>query len=269
MITRARLAALVGRLTAKINTGAVKSVESLLSAGIKTGARGAIAETVKGLADAAKEHVLRDHITTKLHPSWQAGAQAHADYVTTPGDIPGRLADSLGQLDEDNQGTATVSLGNHISYLQSVAPKQTHIGTADSVPPPKADLLKYAQTVYTVRHPVETLNAQLAAGVPDPDQIAAIAATSPGILSRYRSAVAQAVAKNWPKQGTVPIRVQSSIAKLFGGDLESGQYGMAIQATVTPPQITQPPPNTGSKPRNDKKLALRQDVRLPYHSQES
>lgn len=265
-LTRARLASLVGRLSARIDLGAAKSVASLLASGIS---RGAVAETVRGLADAAKEHVLTDHITTKRHPTWEAGAQAHAGFVNQPGDLPARLSESLGQLDDEDKGTATVSLGNHLAYLQSVSPKSTSIGTADSVPPPRADLLKYAQTVYSVRHPVETLNAQLAAGVPDPDQIAAVEATSPGILTRYRSAVAQEVAHNWPKEGTVPIRVQSSIAKLFGGDLDSGQYGLAIQAAVTPPQNAQPPPNLGSKPKNDKKLAIRQDVRLPYHTQES
>lgn len=256
----ARLAGVVGKLTAKINTGAAKSVARLLAGTVKAGAVG---ETLSQLS---RQHVQTDLLTNKLYKDWQQGAQAHADFIQSPGDFSGKVTDSLGQLDGDNRQMAAMALGNHIGYLQSVAPKSTNIGTAEPVSPSKPELARFAKISYAVSHPVETLNEQLAAGVPDPEVWNAIEATSPGIMSRYRIAMTRELSKAWSGGEKLALRAQRGFARANGGDLESGLMGLKLHVLTNPPNLAQPLPNLGTRP-NKSIMHLGQSSRLPYQRQ--
>lgn len=259
-ITKARLVGMVSRLFAKVNTGAAKSIASLVAGAAK---KGAVGESLQQLA---RKHMETDPITNKLYRDWQDGTQAHSDFVNSPGDVAGRLQQSLGQLEPSQQQTASLALGNHLAYLQSVAPKSTNIGTLDSVPPPKSALDKYAKIAYAVQHPVEVLNQQVASGNVDQETIAAIEATSPLILQKYRTEATKAFSDQWQKMGKISLAAQRGYAKLVNSDLDSGQVGHQIELLSTPANFSQPLPNLGSRP-NKTKISFKDSTRLPYERQ--
>ena len=261
-MTKANLVAMLGKLGARINTGAIKAVGSLLAGAAGAATRGEAAEE-------ARRYIQRDLLTGREHESVEDGVLAHRNTVVAPPDVTGVLQRSVGRLDGDHQTGVALNTAQKLSRLQQIAPRSNSIGTADEIPPSRQDMLRYSERAWAIEHPVEALNAQ---GMhPDPEILADIQATSPNIMARYMQAYDNELHKQWPKEDTVPLAVHRAVAIMHGGDLgPPGLFGAHMQAAYA--LASAPPPGQQGgqqgQPRKPRKGDAKwsENLTLPSHS---
>ena len=261
-LTKARLTTLLGKLGGRINTGAVKSVATLLAGAAGAAAKGETAE-------AAREYIKRDLLTGRDYESFEDGVLAHRNTVVAPPDFTNTLQRSTGRLGTEHQTGVALNVAQKINRMAAIAPLSNSIGTADEIPPSRQDMLRYAERAWAIEHPVDALNAQ---GLhPDPDILADIQATSPNIMARWMQSFDNELHKQWPKDETVPVSVHKAIAQMHGQDLgPPGLFGAHMQAAYA--LASTPPPDNGQQsgaaPRKPRKGDFKwgESVTLPSHS---